>query len=72
MSRMTDMETIAPARGVAEQQEAYRIAKEEQQRIRQEKIDAMQAEEEAGLAEGRTNLAIDVLVRQKMEQKIAE
>lgn len=76
ISRMSEVsnvyETIAPARGVAEQREDYIRKKEIAEKLREEKMQKQKEEEEAGLAEDQTNLPLEMLMKAKLEQKIRD
>jgi hypothetical protein len=76
ISRMSEVsnvyETIAPARGVAEQREDYIRKKEIAEKLREEKMQKQKEEEEAGLAEDQTNLPLEMLMKAKLEQKIKD
>ena len=70
MSRMTETDTIAPARDVARRKEEYNRLKEEKERAKQEAIEKRAREIEEGIDDHNTNLPLEMLMKQKLEDEI--
>lgn len=63
MSRMTDTDTIAPARDVARRKEEYNRIKEEKEKAKQEAIEKRARNLELGIDDENTNLPLELLIK---------
>lgn len=63
ISRMTETETIAPARDVARRKEEYHRIREEKERAKIEAQELRAREIEEGIDDHNTNLPLEMLVK---------
>ena len=69
--RMSEVEEdIAPAMEIARRKEEYLKMREEKERVKQEAIERKQRAIEEGIDDHDTNLPLEMLVKQKLEDEI--